>query len=103
MVIIRTHDGFEWDEEKNISNIRKHGIDFLDARRIFDGFILTQIYDRVDYGEPGEVSVGMIGRIVSLAVVHTDRAGQTRIISARKASRRERTRCEEALRKATDA
>lgn len=103
MVIFRTDDGFEWDEEKNRSNIRKHGIDFLDARRIFDGFVLTRMDDRFDYGEPREVSIGMIGRVVALAVVHTDRAGRSRIISARKASRGERTRYEEAVRKATDA
>ena len=103
MVIIRTDDGFEWDEEKNTTNIRKHGIDFHDARRIFDGFVLTRFDARLDYGESREVSVGMIDRVVALAVVHTDRAGRTRIISARKASRRERTSYEEAVRKGADA
>lgn len=43
MVTIRTDDGFEWDEEKNTTNIRKHGIDFHDARRMFDGFVLTRL------------------------------------------------------------
>jgi uncharacterized DUF497 family protein len=103
VVIVRTDDGFEWDEEKNASNVRKHGIDFSDARRIFDGFVLTQVDDRMDYGEFRAISVGMIGQIVTLAVVHTDRAGRTRIISARKANRRERARYEETVRKAADA
>lgn len=103
MVVYRTGDEFDWDEEKNASNIRKHGIDFRDATRIFDGYVLSSVDARFDYGEYREVSIGMIGEVVSLTVVHTDRAGRTRIISATKANRRERARYEEAVRKGTDA
>ncbi len=101
--MIRTEDGYEWDETKNASNIRKHGIDFLEAKRIFDGFVLTLVDHRYEYGELREISIGLVGRVVSLTVVHTDRVGRTRIISARKASRREKMRYEEAIRKGADA
>ncbi|ETW93285.1 MAG: hypothetical protein ETSY1_39895, partial [Candidatus Entotheonella factor] len=42
---------FEWDPAKNNRNITHHGIDFEDARRIFDGLVLERIDDRFDYGE----------------------------------------------------
>jgi uncharacterized protein len=42
---------FEWDEAKNRQNIAKHGIDFADARRIFDKPVLLRPDDRKDYGE----------------------------------------------------
>ena len=87
---------FEWDEEKNAANIRKHGIRFEDAIQIFNGFVATEEDTRQDYGEVRMISLGAIGDIVVLAVVHTDREGITRIISARQANRAERKRYEEA-------
>jgi uncharacterized DUF497 family protein len=87
---------FEWDEEKNAVNIRKHGIRFEDAIRIFDGFVATEVDDRHDYGEVRMISLGAVDDIVVLAIVHTDREGITRIISARQANRAERKRYEEA-------
>ncbi len=42
---------FEWDEEKNRSNIRKHGVSFKTAARIFDGPCLTWIDDRQAYAQ----------------------------------------------------
>jgi len=50
---------FEWDEEKDRRNIRRHGVDFALARRIFDGPVVTGIDDRKDYGEVREVSLGL--------------------------------------------
>ena len=43
--------GFEWDVAKNAANVAKHGIDFDDAVRIFEGPVLEQIDNRRDYGE----------------------------------------------------
>ena len=91
----------EWDPEKNEENIRKHGVDFEDAHRIFEWFVATAIDDRDDYGELREISIGMAGHAV-LYVVHTDRDGKTRLISARPALPRERKRYEQALREALD-
>jgi uncharacterized protein len=81
---------FEWDEAKNESNRRKHGVGFDEARLIFDGPTLTRIDSRENYGEVREISVGAIQGIVVLVVTHTDRQGRTRLISARHATRQER-------------
>lgn len=89
---------FEWDENKNRQNIEKHAVSFEDAHRIFEGFTLDQIDNRFDYGEERTISIGMIGGVVILSVVHTDRNGVCRIISARQANRKEQKRYEEALR-----
>ena len=42
---------YEWDEAKNEINIRKHGIDFNDAKDIFEHPVLTWLDNREDYGE----------------------------------------------------
>ncbi len=83
-------DKFEWDEDKNASNLQKHGISFEEACEIFDNPVLTQIDDRRDYGEVREISFGMIAGLLVVAVVHTDRNGTKRIISARLAKKTER-------------
>ncbi len=81
---------FEWDDGKNRANLIKHGISFDEASLIFDGPVYTLIDDRFDYGEARMLSIGLIRSVVAVAVVHTDRSGTTRIISARLANRRER-------------
>lgn len=81
---------FEWDEDKNRENQRKHGIAFEEAALIFSGVVLTRFDDREYYGEIREVSTGMIGGRVTVVVAHTDREGVIRLISARLANKRER-------------
>ena len=81
---------FEWDEAKNRSNLKKDGISFEEAILIFDGPILTYPDTRLDYGEERWLSIGGIEDIMVVVVVHTNRAGVTRIISARPAKQRER-------------
>lgn len=83
---------FEWDENKNRSNLEKHGISFEEASLIFEGTVLTRIDDRREYGEAREISIGEIAEEVVIVVVHTKRNKKTRIISARKANRKERGR-----------
>jgi uncharacterized DUF497 family protein len=79
---------FEWDENKNDSNVKGHGIDFRDAKNIFDGYTLTIEDDRFDYGEQRFVSFGiMYGHVI--AVVHLENEEVIRIISARKATKNE--------------
>ncbi len=84
---------FEWDETKNQSNIRKHLISFEEAQTIFDDEHLTVEDDRFHYSEERYLSLGELvlaqGSLI-IAVVHTERGERTRLISARKASRRER-------------
>ena len=81
--------GFQWDQDKNAANIEKHGIDFEEARRIFEGPIIRKVDDRQDYGEIRIIAIGVSeGR--ELTVVYTMRSEAVRIISARRAREDER-------------
>ena len=89
---------FEWDEQKNEENIRKHGLDFEDAPEVFNFPMLVRLDDRTDYGEDRWIGVGMIrGRVV--VVVYTERDGgdTIRVISLRKALKHERQGYEKIL------
>ena len=88
---------FEWDKSKNQSNRAKHGIDFNDAKTVFDSIRATSVDTRHDYGEVRKISVGKIDEDVCV-VVYTEREDVVRIISARKANQRERRRYDEFLR-----
>ena len=81
---------FEWDETKNLTNIRKHGIAFDTAKRIFWGAVATSRDRRKDYGEDRHISIGRVEPGAVIVVVHTERRGRVRLISARAASRKER-------------
>jgi len=79
---------FEWDDTKRKSNIKKHGIDFINAPMIFDSYTLTIEDSRYDYGEARFVTFGILeGRIV--VVVHTENDELIRIISIRRATKYE--------------
>jgi uncharacterized DUF497 family protein len=81
-----------WDPEKARTNYRKHGVRFSDAEGVlFDPNALSR-EDRTARGEYRHVAMGMdhAGRVV--AVVFTYRGSDIRIISARRATRRERKR-----------
>lgn len=90
---------FEWDADKNRINIGKHGVSFETAKRIFEGPVLSWADDRKEYGEVRLRSIGQVDGVVVLAVIHTERSGKTRIISARPADRTERNRYEDAIQK----
>ena len=79
----------EWDAAKNAANIGKHGINFEDAKHIFDGPVLEKTDRRRDYGEERIAAVGVTMGL-ALYVVYTIRGGNRRIISARRANRHER-------------
>jgi uncharacterized DUF497 family protein len=79
---------FTWDEAKRRANLRKHGIDFVDAERIFSGFTLTAEDSREAYGERRFLTLGLLeDQVVSVA--HTERGENIRIISIRKATKHE--------------
>jgi uncharacterized protein len=82
---------FEWDENKNESNLKKHGIDFNDAITIFDDDERLEAADqRNEYGEERIQVIGQAKPGV-LFVVYTWRHGNTRrMISARTASKKEK-------------
>lgn len=79
---------FEWDEEKRQQNLDKHGVDFLDAALIFEGETLLREDTRADYGEVRFASLGMVDD-VPYVVIHTERNGNIRLISAWKGGRKE--------------
>ncbi|MEO7222192.1 MAG: BrnT family toxin [Devosia sp.] len=72
---------FAWDEEKRQSIISEREIDLARVARIFEGAVITEIDDRRDYGETRLISLGMIGE-EAFYVVHTNRDGVTRLITA---------------------
>lgn len=81
---------YEWDEEKRQRNIEERGIDFEDVPALFDSTIVVMEDDRYEYGEVRWVAFGILQGIV-MAVVYTEREGETiRVISVRKATKRER-------------
>jgi uncharacterized DUF497 family protein len=80
---------FEWDEAKRLTNILKHGIDFVDAIGIFTGRFEETEDLRRDYGERRTRTFGEFEGNV-LHVVSTWRNDRRRIISARRARRNER-------------
>lgn len=81
---------FEWDENKNQTNIRRRGIDFNNAVRIFLGaYYIEEEDEHQDYGEQRFNVIGQVnGRI--LFVTYTYRGEKIRIISARRAELHER-------------
>ena len=89
---------FEWDTAKNQTNIRKHGVSFETAQRIFEGSVLTWFDDRKDYGEDRYISVGKVESAALIVVAHTGRDDRIRLISARPASRKERQAYHEQIR-----
>lgn len=80
---------FEWDENKRLANIRKHGVDFIAAKRIFgEGFIEARPVRRG--AEERWEAFGTTKQGQTLLVVFAWRRGKRRLISARPASRGER-------------
>ena len=80
---------FEWDSDKNKTNITKHGIDFHFAKEIFSGIWLSKPDNRRDYGETRFIALGLLEEFVLLAV-YTLRGQKIRIISVRRANAEER-------------
>jgi uncharacterized DUF497 family protein len=80
---------FEWDEAKSRKNLRERGFDFAFAARMFEQDVLEQEETRQDYGEQRIIALGEIEGEV-FVIVYTWRGPYRRIISARRASRRER-------------
>ena len=81
---------FEWDEGKNQQNLDKHGIAFEDVLSVFANREALTLEDkRRDYGEPRYVVLCPLQNML-VHVTYTVRGGSIRLISARRASRREK-------------
>lgn len=88
---------FEWHEEKNFLNIRKHGIDFADAHEIFESTMLINQDSRMNYGEDRFVGIGYIRSRVMVIIFAKREPNIIRVISLRKANKREQARFEKAF------
>lgn len=81
---------FTWDPNKNASNVRRDGIAFPDAARIFNGPTVERTDDRFDYGEVRIYVVGLANGI-EITVIYTDRDYDERhLISAWRSEPHER-------------
>ena len=80
---------YEWDEEKNRANQRKHGISFEVAARVFEDEDCIIAYDFVHSADEDRyIAIGRVNEV--LFVVFTERRETIRLISARMANERER-------------
>jgi uncharacterized DUF497 family protein len=79
---------FSWDESKREQNLRRHGIDFVDAEDVFAGLTMTIEDDRFDYDERRYITFGILHSVVVVAA-HTETEEEIRVISMRKATRNE--------------
>ena len=80
---------FEWDEEKNLLNQRKHGISFETAAYVFVDESYIEMYDfEHSISEDRYIAIGRVGDV--LFVVFTERKEKIRLISARLATEAER-------------
>jgi hypothetical protein len=80
---------FEWDENKNARNLEKHGIDFVKAKDVFADPNSVTFRSGVRHSEERYLTIGIVDdRLIT--VVFTIRNDRTRIISARRARKKER-------------
>jgi uncharacterized protein len=94
---------FEWDEAKNLSNRRKHGLSFEQACAVFLDPWYVSVQDRIQDGEPRWQTFGLVEDLFLIVVAHTVKEERDqgrsveviRIISARQATRKERQRYED--------
>ena len=82
---------FEWDSRKASSNARRHGVEFREAASVFLDPLAWTVPDP-DHSESEHrfVTIGQSAQRLIIVVAHADRGERIRIISARKATRRER-------------
>ena len=87
---------FEWDENKAEANLSKHGVSFDEAKTVFDDPLYIDFYDP-DHSDDEDryIIIGESQQRRLLIVSYTERDRQTRLISAREVTRREREDYEE--------
>lgn len=83
---------FEWDENKEKINIKRHKIDFTTAAFVFDDDNRLEIFDdKHSIYEERYLTIGLVNKVaVVVTVVYTERGQNIRLISARKATAEER-------------
>jgi hypothetical protein len=78
-----------YDEDKRLSNLQKHGFDFIGAESIFNSFHITYEDTSTPYGEQHFRTLGLYGDVVVVMMVHTPRNSHDHVISIRKANKHE--------------
>ena len=87
---------FEWDPKKADENLKKHGVEFVEATTVFADPLSITVRDPDHYETENRlIIVGYSNRFRPLVVSHIDRDGQVRIISARQLTSAERQDYEE--------
>jgi len=92
MYNVRMSVKFFWDEQKNLQNQKKHRISFEEAATIFQNFPLEVFYDpEHSENEDRYIAIGISNKARWLLVVHceNEKGSEIRIISARKATKKE--------------
>ena len=81
---------FRWDIRKAASNLKKHGIDFREAATVFED-PLSMTFPDPDHSDSEQrfLTIGQTVRGQALVIAHTEEGDTIRIISARRATRRE--------------
>ena len=79
---------FEWDDVKAASNLEKHGVSFEEAAQIWDDPNLM-VLNAKRIGKKRKLAIGRSYSVV-FSVIHTERGDAVRIISARRATQKER-------------
>ncbi len=83
---------FEWDAPKSTANLRKHGVSFEEAATVFgDPLALTFADPDHSIREARFITIGQSHQDLLMVVAHVERGRAIRIISARKATKHERT------------
>lgn len=85
---------YQWDSDKAATNLNKHGIDFADAVLVFSDDLAVTVSDE-RFNEERFITIGIDAFDRVLVVVYTWRDNEIRLISARRATRSERTQYEE--------
>lgn len=85
---------YEWDENKRVANLAKHGVDFIDAEDFDWSSAIETIDDRFNYIEDRWVALGFIDNRLHV-LIYTMRGENIRLISLRKANKREKDYYEE--------
>jgi hypothetical protein len=81
---------YSYDPKKRVANLKKHGLDFKDARQVIESERTVTFEDRrFDYGEQRFVTLGVLRDIV-VVIATTETDEEIRVISMRKAERHEK-------------
>lgn len=81
---------FQYDPAKAVANLKKHGVAFADAEGVLEDPLAITVQDPDSEGEARFITIGLGNTGELLVVIYTERNDEYRIISARRATRKER-------------